>query len=168
MIRALALRALLVASLLGAYVYGWSPYGRTATSRAGAVALQRAIATTSAAWSVRVGPEGHRLTLQSSSESRSVGWTAPAGVRFLLPALGVALLAPRRPYWLWLWGGHLVLGALGIALLCLGVATGEVWFVLYDGLTQYLVDAFSLGVAAWAVVVEYNLAPSSWADPTDA
>lgn len=164
MIRALALRVLLAGFLLGTYLYAWSPYGRTAAMRASAAVLHRVDAGTSSSWSIRVRPEGHRLTLQPPSESRSYGWTAPAGVRFLLPALGVALLAPRRLYWLGLWAGHLALGALGIALLCLGVTAGEWWFVLYDGLVQYFVDAFSLGVATWAVIAEYNLAPALFAD----
>lgn len=164
MIRALALRAFLVVFLLGAYVYAWAPYGRTAATMAGAAALRRAVPDSHPQWSVQIRPEGHRLTLQSPSASRSIGWTAPAGVRFLLPALGVVLLGPRRLYWLYLWEGHLVLGALGIFFLALGVATGAFWFVLYDALTQYLVDAFSIGVAAGAVIAEYDLAPARSAD----
>lgn len=161
MVRALAVRALLVAALLGGYFYAWRPYGRTAATQFGGVPLLQATAGASPdGWTVRARPGGRRLTLQAPSGDRSFRWTAPAGVRFLLPALGVALLAPRRLYWLLLWGGHVALGALGLALLCLGVATGEAWFVLYDALTRYLVDAFSLGVAAWAVAVELDLGPS--------
>jgi len=170
MIRAVVRRALLVALLLGAYVYGWRPYGRPASVHALAAPLLRSVvAGAPRPWEVRPRPGGHRLTLAAGDGAPSIGWTAPAGVRFLLPALGVALLAPRRPYWLVLWGGHLLLGGLGLLFLCLGVTTGAFWFLLYDGLTQYLVDAFSLGVAAWAVIVDTDLASplTSTAPPAD-
>jgi len=166
MARALALRALLVAALVGAYVYAWRPYGRAAVVRSGAIPILRATAGGSPnGWTVQARPGGRRLTLRAPAGGRSFRWTAPAGVRFLLPALGVALLAPHRLYWLLLWGGHVALGALGLGLLCLGVAGSGAGFVLYDVLTRYLVDAFGLGVAAWAVVVELDLAPRAWAGP---
>ena len=160
MIRALVVRALLVAFLLGGYVYVWRPYGRTAAVHSVAVPFLRSVTEASpGGWTVRPRPGGRRLTLLADSDNLSFGWTAPAGVRFLLPAVGLALVAPRRLYWLLLWGGHVALGALGIGLLGLGATTGSAWFVLYDALTRYLVDAFSLGVAAWAVAVEFDLGP---------
>lgn len=160
LMRALAIRTLLVGVLLGAYFYGWRPYGRTAAVQSVAAPLLRTVTgESSKGWTVQSHPGGRRLTLRSPSGDRSFGWTAPAGVRFLLPALGLALVAPRRLYWLLLWSGHVALGVLGLALLYVGVGTGDAWFVLYDALTQYLVDAFSLGVAAWAVVVEFDLSP---------
>ena len=166
MARALALRVLLAGLLLGAYFYAWRPYGRTTAVRSVAVPLCRAATAASAgSWTVRARPGRRRLLLRSPSGDRSLGWTAPAGVRFLLPALGLVLVAPRRLYWLGLWGGHVVLGTLGLALLCLGMVAGDGWLVLYDALTQYLVDAFSLGVAAWAVAVECDFGP---AIPSDA
>ena len=166
LVRAFAARALLVGVLLGAYFYGWRPYGRTVAVQSVAVPLLRTVTGESPeGWTVRSRPGGRRLTLRTPSGDRSFGWTAPAGARFLLPALGLALVAPRRPYWGLLWGGHLALGALGLALLSLGVGVGDAWFVLYDALTQYLVDAFSLGVAAWGVVVEFDLRPPSLSDP---
>ena len=160
MIRALAVRALLVAALVGLYACVWRPYGRTAAVHSGAVPILRATAGEPPnGWTVQARPGGRRLALRGPAVDRSISWTAPAGVRFLLPALGVALLAPRRPYWLLLWGGHVALGALGLGLLCLGVAGSGVGFVLYDVLTRYLIDAFSLGVAAWAVIAECDLGP---------
>lgn len=45
--------------------------------------------------------------------------------------------------------------------MCLGIAGSGAGFVLYDMLTQSLVDAFSLGVAAWAVV-ELGSTPQFW------
>ena len=140
MIRALAVRALLVVALVGTYAYAWRPYGRTAAVHSGAVPILRATAGGSPnGCTVQARPGGRRLVLRTSTGDRSFGWTAPAGVRFLLPALGVALLAPRRLYWLLLWGGHVALGALGLGLLCLGIAGSGIGFVLYDVLTRYLV-----------------------------
>ena len=68
------------------------------------------------------------------------------------------------PYWLYrlcLWGLHQALETPGLGLLCLGIADSGAGFVLYDMLTQSLVDAFSLGVAARAVV-ELGSTPQSW------
>jgi len=166
MVRALILRVLLAGLLLGAYVYAWRPYGRTVAAQSVAAPILRAVTETSPeGWTVHIRSGGRRLTLRSPSRSQSLGWTAPAGVRFLLPALGVILVAPRRLYWLGLWGGHLVLGALGLALLGLEIVAGGPWLVLYDALTQYVVDAFSLGVAALVVAVEWNPDPPAPPDP---
>jgi len=158
--RAVAVRLLLGAVLLGAYVYVWRPYGRVAAVQdVGAPFLRRVVSGTAGPWAVDARAGAHRLALRSPSGDRTLRWTAPAGVRFLLPALGLLVVAPWRPYWLVLWGGHVALGALGLGLLGLGVATGGGWFALYDVLTRYLVDAFGLGVAAGAVAVEFDLAP---------
>jgi len=87
---------------------------------------------------------------------------ALAGRNFLLSAF----FSPSCfPYWLYrlcLWGLHQALETPGLGLLCLGIAGSGAGFVLYDMLTQSLVDAFSLGVAAWAVVVELGSTPQSW------
>jgi hypothetical protein len=57
---------------------------------------------------------------------------APAGVRFLLPALILILAAPRRPYWLAFWAGHLLVSAF---------ITLSWWFALQDvGAGVYLAD----------------------------
>ena len=151
--RAAALRAVLTSLLLGLYLYGWSPYGRTAFTRH--VAAPALSAAASPDWTVTVRDGGQRLTL--SSASRSIGATAPAGVRFLLPALGLVLLAPKKLYWLGLWGGHVVLGLLGLGFLVMGLWELSVGFALHDATTTYLLDALSLGVAVLAVHSELDL-----------
>jgi hypothetical protein len=69
---------------------------------------------------------------------------APAGVRFLLPALILVLAAPRRPYWLAFWAGHLLVSAfitLSWWFALQGVGAG----VYVAGFTDtYLLDAYSL------------------------
>jgi len=167
--RAFVLRMALAALLLLAYLYVWRPYGRPAAVRAVAAPLLGRVAEQAPGrWDVRPAPR--RLLLRnvaqgaapaaSAPEKRSFRWTAPAGVRFLLPALGLMLAAPRRLYWLYLWGGHVALGGLGIGLLGLGMVGGGAWFAAYDVLTRYLIDAFSLGLAAGAVVTEFDLGPA--------
>jgi hypothetical protein len=69
---------------------------------------------------------------------------APAGVRFLLPALILILAAPRRPYWLAFWAGHLLVSAfitLNWWFALQGVGAGV---YLADFANGYLVMVYSL------------------------
>ena len=162
--RAALVRILLVSVVLGLYVYAWSPYGRTAYIQY--VAIPTLTETASGDWAVEVRADEHHLTLASDSSSRSIGVTAPAGLRFLLPALGLVVLAPRKLYWIGLWGGHVALGLWGLGTLMLGLWAVPLGFVLYDASTAYLLDAFSLGVAVFAVHAELDLT-RSLSQPTD-
>lgn len=77
---------------------------------------------------------------------------APAGITFLLPALFLITLAPQRLYWLWFWGGHVVIGAIvmGLGAFTVGgvaIAPRVLHFTL-----AYLVDAYSLFVPALVLV----------------
>ena len=165
--RAVGLRILSCALLFGLYLYVWSPYGRPAVlQRVEAPLLER---VASPSWTITVAPDAHRLSLSPPSSApspvpsaspRSIRRTAPAGVRFLLPALGLVLLAPGRLYWLALWGGHVALGLLGLGFLVLGVAGLPVGFVLHDFTTAYLIDAFSLAAIVLAMHHELDLARS--------
>jgi len=170
--RAVGLRVLSCALLFGLYLYVWSPYGRTAVLHHVGAPLLEWVA--SPAWTVTVAPDAHRLalspppsagTLIPSSSTQSIGLTAPAGVRFLLPALGLVLLAPGRLYWIGLWGGHVALGGLALGFLALGVAAHPIGFVLHDFTTAYLVDAFSLAAIVLAMHYELDLTQSLSSSP---
>lgn len=152
---ALGTRLLLGAALLGIYFYVWGPHGRAAYLQSVARPVLTATAPTS--WTVSPKDTGPRLSLQSPAPGRSVTLTSPAGVRFLLPALGLVLLTPSRLYWLWLWMGHIALGLVGLGALAIGLQGLSGGFMLYDMTTSYLVDAFSLGVSVLAVHAEFDL-----------
>jgi hypothetical protein len=163
----MGLRVLSCALLFGLYLYVWSPYGRPAVlQHVGAPLLERVAAPS---WTVAVTPDAHRLSLSPppsapslvpSSSTQSIRHTAPAGVRFLLPALGLVLLAPGRLYWLALWGGHVALGLLDLGFLTLGVAGLSFGFVLHDFTTAYLIDALSLAAIVLAMHHELDLTRS--------
>ncbi|MCS4188228.1 hypothetical protein [Salinibacter ruber] len=97
------------------------------------------------------------MALRSASGDRTVSHTAPARVRFLLPALFLALVAPRRPYWLYLWAGHCGLALLSLAALALGLWGVAVGFAVHAVASRYLVDAFGLGVAVIGTVRVFGL-----------
>ena len=53
-----------------------------------------------------------------------------------------------------LWLGHLGLALVGLLLLTVGLTLHSAAFAVYRLTSQYLVDAFSLGIATLAVVRE--------------
>jgi len=89
--------------------------------------------------SLRVGVHSSRPSIDAAD------YHAPAGRDFLLPALLLALLFPYRPYWLYLWGFHLAVGACFLSLVAAGIAWTDGAFVLQQFLERYVVQAFSLG-----------------------
>ena len=97
------------------------------------------------------------MALRSASGDRTVSHTAPAGVRFLLPALFPPVVAPRRPYWLVLWAGHYGLALLSLAALALGLWGVAAGFAVHAVASRYLVDAFGLGVAVIGTVRVFDL-----------
>jgi hypothetical protein len=76
----------------------------------------------------------------------STGYTAPAGVKFLLPAGFLILVAPKRPRLRSFFAGHLLLGALGLGLLAGGVAGLPGGLGLSRFVQTYGVDTYSLAV----------------------
>ncbi|MCS3714680.1 hypothetical protein GGP64_002522 [Salinibacter ruber] len=96
-----------------------------------------------------------RIGLRSSqyqSGSNPTDYHAPAGRDFLIAAFLPILLFPFRPYWLYLWGFNLAVGALFLALVALGVAWVDWAFLLQGFLEKYVVQALNLGapLLAWA------------------
>jgi len=100
-------------------------------------------------------------------ESAAADYHAPAGRDFLLPALLLVLLFPYRPYWLYLWGAHLAVGALFLALVALGVGWTNGAFVLHGFLDKYVVQALSLGAPLLALAYERGLLSPERIDAPD-
>jgi hypothetical protein len=82
----------------------------------------------------------------------SLGYRPPAGVEFLLPALLLAGYFPRRPYWLYLGFGHVVLSGFALACLAWGLANSIMGIRLFLLIDRYLIDAYSLAVPLIALV----------------
>jgi hypothetical protein len=139
--------------LLWAYVGVWGDTGR----RAYIAHVARPVLETAApadSWRIRTAGGGRVIHVYDAVGTQVARHTAPAGVRFLLPGLLCILVAPTRWYWVGLWTGHLVLGGVGLALLAAALAGSEASYAAHAVLTRYLVDAFSLGVTAFAVIRE--------------
>jgi exosortase/archaeosortase family protein len=70
---------------------------------------------------------------------------APAGgVQFLLPAIILAFLYPKRGYWAYFGLGHLVIGILALACLAWGVTGSAVGLYLFHLCQRYVMQAYSV------------------------
>jgi len=148
-LRAWIERSLLVGLLLAAYIWVWRP----ARAWIGTNVLVPAVQSveTERARSFDVAPQP--LGVSVSSETMGTGMRAPGGILFLLPALLLVAAFPRRPYWLYLWGYHLGLGALLLGTLCLGVAWADGAFTVHQFLKGPVRTGTSLAAPILAVWV---------------
>ncbi len=135
--------------LLAAYLWAWTP-ARTAWTHCSAALLEHAVDAAARNGTVSGSSGGHVLRLALSDASAK--YTAPAGVKFLLPAGFLILVAPRRPRLGAFFAGHLGLGLLALALLGGGAAGLPGGFGLCRFVQSYGVDAYSLAVPVlvWA------------------
>jgi hypothetical protein len=97
----------------------------------------------------RASPSGRQVsiirTLDAGGETR-FSVLPPAGVKFLLPAIFLVLVAPTRPAWAYFGAGHLLLSAVAIgggAALIIVPQFGEPFLAFVQ---SYLVDVYSLTV----------------------
>ena len=82
--------------------------------------------------------------------STAVGYRMPAGIQFLLGALGLALAFPDRPrYIAILFAGHLTLGAIDLGVVLLGFDASGWW--VGQKLVGYVRDGATLAALAFAV-----------------
>jgi hypothetical protein len=96
-----------------------------------------------------------RIGLRSSDPGVvPADYHAPAGRDFLLPALLLVVLFPYRPYWLYLWGFHLAVGACFLGLIAAGIAWTDGAFVLQRFLERYVVQSLSLGAPLLALAYD--------------
>ena len=77
---------------------------------------------------------------------------APAGVPFLLPALFLCILAPRRPAWLFFLFGHVGMSGLVVIGWAVALQGSGVAIHVAQALGSYGIDAYSLMIPAlvWA------------------
>jgi hypothetical protein len=141
---------ILAGLLLTAYLWAWTPV-RTAWTNYGSTLLEQVVSATGSDASVSGRSGAHTLQFRVDDE-RTVGYAAPAGMRFLLPAGFLLLVAPRRPHLGLFFLGHLGLGLLGLSLL-LGEAAGlpgslELTRFIHD----YAVEGYSLAVPVFVFV----------------
>lgn len=103
---------------------------------------------------VPTGVNAHTLRVveQATGESLARGYTAPAGLLFIVPALGLALCFPRRGYWLYVLGGHLLVGALALVAFVLGVGPWPYGLVVQRFAETTLAEVVSLAVPLLALV----------------
>jgi len=137
-------RAVLAGLLLTAYLWAWTP-ARTAWTTHGAALVERVMDAADANGTVSARPAAHTLRVQTGGDT-TTGYTAPAGVKFLLPAGVLLLVVPTRPRLGLFFAGHLLLGGLALGLLAGGAAGLPGGLGLSRFLQAYGVDAYSLAV----------------------
>lgn len=85
----------------------------------------------------------------------------PGGVRLLLSGLLLVFFAPHRPYWLYLLGLHVALGAACVGALCVGIGWTDWGFDAAQFVSVYLVDAASLLLVVGGLLRETALPPDA-------
>jgi len=140
-------RAGLAGLLLAAYLGAWTP-ARTAWTDGSAALLTRAALLSRAAPTevdVTARPAAHTIRL-SGLDGGAARYTAPAGIKFLLPGLFLLFIAPARPRLWAFFAGHLGLGALALGLTAAGLAGLPGGLGVAGFVQTYGVDAYSLAV----------------------
>lgn len=133
-------RTVLAGLLVTAYLYAWTP-ARTAWVTHLAVPVLEHSAPPEAQVSAR--PRAHTVRVQAPSGA-TLTYSAPAGVKFLLPGLFLAVFGAARPRLGLFFGGHLFLGGVILLLDAVGVTGVPGGLSLADFVQQYGVDAYSL------------------------
>ena len=137
-------RVVLAGLLLAAYLWAWTP-ARTAWTTHGAALIEQVMTAAGASGTVTARPTAHAFRVGTERDT-TTRYTAPAGIKFLLPGLFLLLLAPSRPTLGPFFAGHLLLGALALALLAVAAAGLPAGRLLARFVQTYGVDAYSLGV----------------------
>lgn len=167
-VREVGLRVILVALLLAAYFFGWRPARNSL--------MESVVHPILSAASTKVGgPQSRAIEVdlraggitvripQRSSSVLPAALPTPAGTKFLLPAIVALLMAPRKPYWLILWTGHVLLLAVSVVVLALALSHLDpsadpsdipIAFYVADFLQGYVLDVFSLAIPVLAFARE--------------
>jgi len=144
-------RTVLAGLLLAAYLWAWAP-ARTTWTKHSAALLKQVVVASGPSGSITARPSAH--VLRVATGDASTPYTAPAGVKFLLPAGFLILVAPRRPHLGIFFAGHLLLGALALGLLAGGAIGLPGGLGLCRFVEAYGVDAYSLAVPV--LVLSHN------------
>jgi hypothetical protein len=144
--------SVLAACLFVAYLTVWQPV-RTVMLTGGANPVLQRVALGNADASVRLNRSAQVLRIQYGPErSDRTSVPAPAGVPFLLPALFLCILAPRRPVWLFFLLGHVGMSGLVVISWTVALQGSGVSIHVAQALGSYGIDAYSLMIPAlvWA------------------
>lgn len=128
------------------YFLAWRPVRGVIAHKVAAPVLQEAVSIGGGGGKAEA--RGRRVTIvvQHGEESERGVYPAPAGVVFLLPALFIAGIAPRRPYWLLFGLGHILLGAVTLSFWFLALAGWPAGAEVAAFFGRYAVDAYSISV----------------------
>lgn len=136
-------RGLFVALLLVAYVYAWRPARAWIASHGIYPALESI--HTSRAERYQVKAEYLSVRIYFPDDDRSpLGLRPTGGILFVLPAVMLLLLFPEKPYLVYLFAYHLILGACMIGAVAVGIGWAEWGFAVYRFLIGYFLKATSL------------------------
>jgi hypothetical protein len=136
-------RGVFVALLLLAYVYAWRPARAWVTSHI----IHPTLASLETPRAAQYQVTASYLSVDvraSSGGGRSVALRPTAGLLFVLPAVFLLLLFPNEPYWIYLFGYHLVLGTCMVGAVTIGVGWADWGFAVYQFLIGYILKATSL------------------------
>ena len=101
------------------------------------------------------GASARIVAVYRSGQSAPVATiTAPTGALFVVLGSVLLLLFPWRPYWLYLAGLQLVLGAAMLRALAVGIGWSGTGFVIFDLLNATVYPGVSLAVPAIAYGLE--------------
>jgi len=145
-------RAVLAGLLLAAYLFAWTPARTVWVTHLAEPVLKHTSAPNTR---VSARSAAHTVRVQASGDA-AFTYTAPAGVKFLLPGFFLLLLAPTRPPLGLFFLGHLSLGTVALGLLAL--ETSELLRFLAGFIQTYGVDAYSLMVPVLVLI---------WPSPTE-
>lgn len=138
-------RTLLVALLFGAYQLAWTPARSTWITQGAAPLLERTQILTNQERAMTVRPRDASLYVETGTDA-IFRYTAPAGIKFLLPGLFLLVIAPRQSRIGLFFGGHLILGLLTLLLLSADTAGLAGAARIADFVQVYGVDAYSLTI----------------------
>ena len=96
----------------------------------------------------------------TSGSGRGEQHTAPAGLPFLFAGAVLLAAQPRKPWWAYLLGYHVVVGALALGLFVLGASGHPIAFLLQRFVATFLLDVMSL-LAALLLVVRPAARPAA-------
>lgn len=136
-------RGVLVVLLFGAYQLAWTPARSTWITHGAAPLLERTQHLTGQQRAITIRPAAKSLYIQTSTET-IFRYTAPAGIKFLLPGLFLLVIAPRQSWIGLFFGGHLIISILTLLLLSADTAGLVGPARIADFVQIYGVDAYSL------------------------
>lgn len=153
-------RMVLVGLLVVAYELAWSPTRSVWISHGAAPLLERVLDVTDQQRAMTVRSTARTLYIETTGEM-IFRYTAPAGIKFLLPGLFLLIIAPRHPRIGVFFAGHLVLGLLTLLLLSGETAgmTGNAQIA--DFIQSYGVDAYSLTVPIFVLAQRVQQTPNA-------